>query len=145
MELLIAGAAAVVGVLWFREKPVSLNLKFNQDEQTVGPNSAYILTNASFKSFMEQQKSIGGKLVVLYHAKWCPHCVNFMPIFDQIAAESGNSLLRFAKIDCAKYGDVCSDIYSYPTIKTYSSGSWPEGLVYTGSRDKQTLSNFLRS
>ena len=42
------------------------------------------------------EKLKNGKWVVLYHANWCPHCVNFLPVFDKLAKMNHNNA-NFAK------------------------------------------------
>lgn len=93
------------------------------------------------------EKLKNGKWVVLYHAKWCPHCVNFLPVFDKLAKMNHNNA-SFAKIEYAHHNDqslgFTPNVAAYPTIKLHSNNN----VVATrtgGSNDTSELTRFVRS
>ncbi|CAI2295959.1 unnamed protein product [Caenorhabditis sp. 36 PRJEB53466] len=59
--------------------------------------------------------------IVDFFAPWCGHCIQFAPIYDQIAKELGEKV-NFAKIDCDQWPGVCqgAQVRAYPTIRLYS-------------------------
>ncbi|TKR94871.1 hypothetical protein L596_009103 [Steinernema carpocapsae] len=61
--------------------------------------------------------------LVDFYAPWCGHCVQFAPIFEEIA-QIFEGRVKLAKIDCDKYPGVCqtAGIRAYPSIRLYLGG-----------------------
>ncbi|CAI5438897.1 unnamed protein product [Caenorhabditis angaria] len=70
--------------------------------------------------------------IVDFFAPWCGHCIQFAPIYDQIAKELEGKV-NFAKVDCDQWPGVCqsAQIRAYPTIRLYKGKSgWSRQDVY---------------
>ncbi|CAL2027837.1 unnamed protein product [Caenorhabditis brenneri] len=62
--------------------------------------------------------------IVDFFAPWCGHCIQFAPIYDQIAKELAGKV-NFAKVDCDQWPGVCqgAQVRAYPTIRLYTGKS----------------------
>ncbi|MDN2483219.1 thioredoxin TrxC [Vibrio agarivorans] len=76
-------------------------------------------TSDNFDALLKSEQTV----VVDFWAPWCGPCVNFAPVFEQVANEQG-SQARFIKVDteaqqalAAQYG-----IRSIPTIMVFRNG-----------------------
>lgn len=57
--------------------------------------------------------------ITLYHASWCPHCVNFMPIWNELKPQLAKIGVKYAEYESdANAVEVDkANIRSFPTIK----------------------------
>ena len=71
-------------------------------------------------------KNLKGPCVVVIHAKWCGHCKDFMPVFDNQIVPSNNfdeelkDLLTLSSVEEKEYlnsKDLFGEIDGYPTIR----------------------------
>lgn len=90
---------------------------------------------------------------VLFHAPWCPHCVNFMPEFEKFCKKNDNchTYDMAAKADVLKSTPQLQSthmaIAGYPTVIMFSK-QHNGGFVYNGPRNESSLQaslNALRS
>lgn len=53
-------------------------------------------------------------------APWCGHCVQFAPIFEQLA-QLLEGQVRLAKLDCDRFGHICQmvGIQAFPSVMLY--------------------------
>ena len=82
---------------------------------------------------------------VLYHADWCPHCVQFLPEWDAAADADGGNTCNWKKFEADKDKSVMSDknITSFPTVRVeFPDGSSKE---FTGDRKKEPLLAWVKS
>jgi len=50
--------------------------------------------------------------------------------------------VNIVQVNCIAYGDLCSDIQSYPTMRMYRNG---ESIAYSGDRTLEALLSFVKS
>jgi thioredoxin-like negative regulator of GroEL len=87
-------------------------------------------------------KSNGGT-IILYHWNRCGHCLNFMPIWEQLRNRLNDSY-RFYDIELdvlQKAPLEFGNINSFPTIRMYSTNG---KINYDGHRDISSLSSFIK-
>jgi len=81
-------------------------------------------------------------ILMLFHAGWCGHCVEFMPTFRKLEKEFINS----EKLNTVKISDKNSklietyQIGGFPTIKLYDGKNFHE---YNGGRDIVSIRHFV--
>ncbi|KAK0422224.1 hypothetical protein QR680_007443 [Steinernema hermaphroditum] len=61
--------------------------------------------------------------LVDFYAPWCGHCVQFAPVFEEIA-QIFEGRVKLAKIDCDRHPGVCQTAFvrAYPSIRLYLGG-----------------------
>ncbi|VDM24465.1 unnamed protein product [Toxocara canis] len=59
--------------------------------------------------------------LVDFFAPWCGHCIQFAPVFEQVA-EVLDGRVKLAKVDCDQWPGVCqsANIRAYPTVRLYT-------------------------
>lgn len=83
-------------------------------------------------------------MIMLFHAGWCGHCVEFMPTFEKLKREYVNP----DKLNVVKISDKNTkliDTYQiggFPTIKLYDGKNFHE---YNGGRDIVSIRHFVNS
>lgn len=88
--------------------------------------------------------------IVVFHAPWCGHCKNLMPVVNEMAQQHSSSSkpMRVYKIDASKYGsemraqsadfqNIMDDVPGFPTIVFFGNG---QRHVYSGPRTKGAIS-----
>ena len=70
-------------------------------------------------------------LLVMFYAKWCPHCQRLHPEYEQAGKkllENDNLPIHIAKFDCTdNYKTQCPKRYAingYPTLRIYRYGNY---------------------
>jgi thiol-disulfide isomerase/thioredoxin len=72
------------------------------------------------------ERNLKGPCVVVIHAKWCGHCKDFMPVFDNQIVPSNSfdeelkDLLTLTSVEDKEYSDakeLFGEIDGYPTIR----------------------------
>ena len=62
----------------------------------------------------------------MFHADWCPYCIDFMPIFDEVATilHAEGIEVSLAAIDASMYTETkhAYNIEGYPTFKLFANG-----------------------
>ncbi|EYC00998.1 hypothetical protein Y032_0111g238 [Ancylostoma ceylanicum] len=58
--------------------------------------------------------------IVDFYAPWCGHCVQFSPVYEQIA-KALDGKVKLAKVDCDQWPGVCqgAQVQAYPTVRFY--------------------------
>ncbi|KHJ79803.1 thioredoxin [Oesophagostomum dentatum] len=58
--------------------------------------------------------------MVDFFAPWCGHCVQFSPVYEQIA-KALDGKVKLAKVDCDQWPGVCqgAQVQAYPTVRFY--------------------------
>ena len=92
------------------------------------------------------KKKLNGNLI-LFHVKWCPHCTEYLPKFEEFKKKYKKQC-NIQSVDVNKppkeFEEKVSDITRFPTIRYY-----PRGLKhnkfedYEGIREENELLNFL--
>jgi len=90
----------------------------------------------------------GEKVVALFYADWCPHCVDFKPHYKKAMSElSGKKnkgkTLRFVMVDCDKYKSLASenDVSGFPTVKIFNDDKTSD--EYSGDRSYEGLTSYF--
>lgn len=119
--------------------------KFNMNDQQIPKNN---MTGGAKKP----KKLSGGynkdkPKLLLFHAKWCGHCVHFMPTFLKLKNEYAdlNKLDVISIEDGQKGGKELVEEYGiqgFPTIKLYDGKNIHE---YNGGRDINNIRDFVNS
>jgi thiol-disulfide isomerase/thioredoxin len=135
--------------------------KFNvNDINTLNPssnNSVSITSSNNSISIPSQNggsnKLKGGKsyqdfdkkpILMLFHAGWCGHCVEFMPTFEKLKRE----FVDADKLNVVKISDKNTDLIEkyqiggFPTIKLYDGKDFHE---YQGGRDIVSIRHYVNS
>lgn len=80
-----------------------------------------------------------GRCFVLYHSHSCPHCKDFMPVYDEVSSRySGRA--RFEKM---LPSDKEVSVQFYPTVKYFDAGR--EGEKHVGASSTSQFETFVRS
>ena len=84
--------------------------------------------------------------MLLIHAKWCGYCQRFMPTFNEIAAQMGNSfpLLSIEDSELSKSDSLTAGLKfrGYPTIKFFDQSGAIIG-EYNDERSKSGIMNHI--
>jgi len=81
-------------------------------------------------------------MLMLFHASWCGHCVEFMPTFEKLKRE----FVDPEKINLVKISDKNTSLIEkyqiggFPTIKLYDGKEFHE---YNGGRDIVSIRHFV--
>ena len=87
--------------------------------------------------------------VALYHAEWCPHCVDFMPTwieFAEIIIGTQGSRVAIDTISCVKSADICKSlsdvVQGFPTVVLFK-GPEKVAIKFEGKRTIPELIKFV--
>jgi thiol-disulfide isomerase/thioredoxin len=83
--------------------------------------------------------------LVLFHAEWCGHCRNLMPIWDALEKTIPKNLINIVKISCVEKKEKCDNlkfIKGYPTI-IFVNMKTDNITIYQGERTPQGLFEFI--
>ncbi|CAI4224319.1 unnamed protein product [Auanema sp. JU1783] len=86
--------------------------------------------------------------MVDFFAPWCGHCVQFAPVYEQIAKELEGKV-KLAKVDCDQWPGVCqgAQVRAYPTVRLYTGRKNNERQNVHGitiqSQDKNMILNII--
>jgi len=88
------------------------------------------------------------KWLVLFHAPWCGHCVNFIPIWNKFESQVNIDNLKIAKINIEneKYKNIINKYKDY--IKGYPTVLYIDKLKikeYDGERTINSLIEFINN
>ena len=90
----------------------------------------------------------GEKVVALFYADWCPHCVAFKPDFlkaksDMKGAKSDGKTLRLELVDCVANKTIASEnnVSGFPTVKIFTDDN--KSSEYSGERSYEGLTSYL--
>jgi len=86
----------------------------------------------TFKDANEFESKVTlGLWLIVYHSPQCPHCVNFMPFYEDFAADvlpvshpEAVGKIQIGRVDCKAMGALCAkeDIHAVPDVKIYKDG-----------------------
>ena len=85
-------------------------------------NAAAIPDAAAFKTRVLDETA--APTVAIFYAQWCPYCRRFLPTFEELALQYGDSM-RFFSVDV----DACPDLEArqqvglIPTVIVFDHGS----------------------
>ena len=90
----------------------------------------------------------GEKVVALFYADWCPHCVAFKPDYKKAMTQLNgkkhkNKNLRFVMVDCDKYKSLSkeNDVSGFPTVKILNDDK--TSSEYSGERTIDGLKSYF--
>lgn len=81
--------------------------------------------------------------ITLYHANWCGHCVNFMPIWNKMSSNIKNQKnINFVAYDDKVINNMSNkpNIQGYPTIRIDINGKSEE---YKGTRTENDIFKYI--
>lgn len=90
--------------------------------------------------------SVHGPALVLFHARWCPYCTEFMPAYREAeamlkkSAKTKDLKVYAVDVDLAPAATKRMDVASYPTLVFVT----PEGRtkIFTGKRTPVNVAAF---
>jgi thiol-disulfide isomerase/thioredoxin len=59
-------------------------------------------------------------IIKLYFAEWCPHCVDFLPIWTSIKNKYNDNII-FVEIDCTNNSPQLEYVQGFPSIVLFDS------------------------
>jgi thiol-disulfide isomerase/thioredoxin len=82
------------------------------------------------------------KKIVLYHAEWCGHCKNFLPVWKQFVKQYPE--INVEDIECSNEGNKskCANIEGFPTVILFKDD---QQIQYNGERTIDGLLNFVQN
>jgi thiol-disulfide isomerase/thioredoxin len=90
----------------------------------------------------------GEKVVALFYADWCPHCVSFKPHYKKAMSSLGGKkhkgkTLRFVMVDCDKNKTISKkyDVSGFPTVKILNDDKSTD--EYSGERSLEGLTGYF--
>ena len=107
------------------------------------------IVNNLVKASMDDKKGY----ILLVHLKSCPHCIKFMPLWNELK-EKYNNKVQFFELEreelnkikeknCKKLAFL-NDVKSFPSIMIYNNDS-KNHINYEQERNMKKLSNFIES
>ena len=88
------------------------------------------------------------KVVALFYADWCPHCVAFKPDFmkaksDMNGRKSDGKTLRLELVDCVANKTISSEnsVSGFPTVKIFTDDN--KSSEYSGERSYEGLTSYF--
>jgi len=120
--------------------------KFNMNDQQLQPAITSMKGGAKPKKLRGGNDRTKPKLL-LFHAKWCGHCVHFMPTFLKLKHEYTNlDKIDMISIEEGQKGgkELIEEyeIQGFPTIKLYDGNKIHD---YNGGRDINNIRDFVNS
>lgn len=90
-------------------------------------------------SLTEEDKCV----LVLFHADWCGHCKNFMPIWNKAktSLQSSDVVLKDFEAETNKEVMKENEVSSFPTLKFFKKNG--EIVEYEGDRTLEALEEFI--
>lgn len=82
-------------------------------------------------------------ILILFSTSWCPYCINFLPIWNELIHKFKNTNISLAVFDCtlnkppSKY-----NISSYPTLILFHNN---KSTVFTETRTIPNLVSFIKT
>jgi thioredoxin 1 len=83
------------------------------EEDMTSPQA--ILSVATPEEFRRNILEARGLLLALFHARWCPFCRSFMPVFHRNSREAGP---KFVEVDISDYDNPLWEQYAVEVIPT---------------------------
>jgi len=76
--------------------------------------------------------------ITLYYADWCPHCVSFKPVWNNIKAHCDANKIKHEEYEDSKNSEIMKEknIGGFPTIKIVKDGKEYE---YAGPRTENAI------
>ena len=109
---------------------------------TKGPykidNDVYILTQKNFGFALHEFKY----LLVLFYDPECPHCKDFMPIYEKTATLLKGENFVFTKIDCVKNQKI-EETYNIEAFPTLMLLIGEQRIIYEGKRNSEDIKKWL--
>ena len=126
-------------------------ISFNNNDYILSnPKTQELIRNSlEIENLSHDKSSYNKPSISLYFAKWCGHCVNFKPTWEQIKNELNNSNIDVNTIDCS--GDS-----PHTSINETPNGTQLEGfptiilsinkkdIIYNGERSKMAVISFIK-
>jgi len=122
-------------------------------------NRKHLISKKIYESPFEIKKSLKKKLqkklnkvaenfdnnkyiIKLFFADWCPHCVDFKPIWYSLKKKYSNNI-SFIEVDCTENDPELSFIKGFPTIAIFD-GTNNFIDVYNGDRSNKSFEAYIK-
>ena len=95
----------------------------------------------------EEVDALDGLAVLEFGAPWCGHCKKLAPIWKELGEEFQNQKdqIIIAQVDStANDIEAGAEVRGFPTLLFYKGGSTDAPLSYSGARDLENLSKYVR-
>ncbi len=99
------------------------------------------------KEFLKKANSIKTEFY-FFHTKWCPHCKNAMPIWDNIknSTKFGKYKVNFISIDCEdKNNDDVVKSFKVKEYPSYVLTAKGKNYVYDANLHPESLERFFKA
>jgi thiol-disulfide isomerase/thioredoxin len=82
-------------------------------------------------------------IIKLFYADWCPHCVDFKPIWSSLKKKYSNDI-KFIDVDCTNNNPNLPFINGFPTIALFNSNDkYIES--YQNDRSMETFESYIKN
>jgi len=99
--------------------------------------SSAVIEIKSVQDFTKEVEEAKGRVVVYFHATWCPPCKQYGPVFKKVAEEMSPKV-KFAKIDTDELPTLSKrfNVRYLPTTILFDGGEAAMGFTGAGSKEK---------
>lgn len=117
----------------YMNKYLTYKAKYLKLKSTIDKKSIIMSGGSSTKS---------KNTLYLFKADWCPHCINFLPTWENIK-NNNEDKINFIKYDSQKNRDQIKEfgVEGFPTI-ILKVGD--KAIEYVGPRDETSILNFIK-
>ena len=87
--------------------------------------------------------------IIWYYATWCGHCTTFEPVWKSFTASCKKKYpsVKLVKIESELMPSLKfnPNVAGFPTVKFYNKGSEVENSEFRGSRDSESLLDYVKT
>jgi protein disulfide-isomerase-like protein len=110
--------------------------------EIAGYESVHLLDDSTFDAFVKSKS----KVLVMFHAPWCGHCIAMKPAYAQAASELSKTLPSsyLAAVDATSNSKLSQQysVQGFPTLKYFENGQYK--FDYNSGRNKEDFIKFMQ-